>query len=170
VASAEEVRIGDAVRPVVHASGMDLESVRVSAAGRRKLLRVVVDSDRGVSLDDAAAVSRELSSALDRLNVMGDFPYTLEVSSPGVDRPLTEPRHWRRATGRLVTVTVTRGDHGDHGETLTGRIMQADDEGVILDTEGVHSRFPYDVLGAGAIQVEFGRLPEPAEPEEPDGH
>jgi ribosome maturation factor RimP len=164
-ATAEESRIADAIRPVVTASGMDLESVRVSAAGRRRLLRVVVDSDRGVSLDDAAAVSRELSSVLDRLEVMGDFPYTLEVSSPGVDRPLTEPRHWRRAAGRLVTVTLT------HGDVLTGRITQADAEGVILDAEGVHSRFPYDVLGAGAIQVEFGRLAEPAEqPEEPDGH
>jgi ribosome maturation factor RimP len=163
--SAEEVRIADAIAPVVTASGMDLESVRVSAAGRRRLLRVIVDSDRGVSLDDAAAVSRELSSALDKLNAMGDFPYTLEVSSPGVDRPLTEPRHWRRATGRLVTVTTT------HGDALAGRIVQADDEGVILDTEGVRSRFPYDVLGAGAIQVEFGRLAEPAEqPEGPDGH
>lgn len=169
-ASAEEARIADTIRPVVVASGMDLESVRVSAAGRRRLLRVVVDSDRGVSLDDAAAVSRELSSVLDRHEAMGDFPYTLEVSSPGVDRPLTEPRHWRRASGRLVTVTLT------HGDTLTGRIVQADDNAVILDTEGVHSRFPYDVLGPGAIQVEFGRLPpladaEPAEqPEELDGH
>jgi ribosome maturation factor RimP len=177
-ASVEEARIADVIRPVVTASGMDLESVRVSAAGRRRLLRVVVDSDRGVSLDDAAAVSRELSSVLDRQEAMGDFPYTLEVSSPGVDRPLTEPRHWRRAAGRLVTVTLTRGDpHGDaHGETLAGRIVQADDEGVILDTEGVHSRFPYEVLGPGAIQVEFGRLPEPADtelaeqPEVPDGH
>jgi ribosome maturation factor RimP len=169
-ASAEELRIADAIRPVVTASGMDLESVRVSAAGRRRLLRVVVDSDRGVSLDAAAAVSRELSSALDRLAVMGDYPYTLEVSSPGVDRPLTEPRHWRRAASRLVTVTLM------HGETLTGRIVQADAEGVILDTEGVHSRFPYDVLGPGAIQVEFGRLPIAADtelveqPEAADGH
>jgi len=168
-ASAEEARIADTIRPVVTASGMDLESVRVSAAGRRRLLRVVVDSDRGVSLDDAAAVSRELSSMLDRLEVMGDFPYTLEVSSPGVDRPLTEPRHWRRATGRLVTVTLTHRDL--HGETLTGRVVQADAEGVILDTEGVHSRFSYDVLGPGAIQVEFGRFADPAERlEEPDGH
>ena len=169
-ASAEEVRIADAIRPVVTASGMDLESVRVSAAGRRRLMRVVVDSDRGVTLDDAAAVSRELSSVLDKSEAMGDFPYTLEVSSPGVDRPLTEPRHWRRAKGRLITVTLT------HGDALTGRIMQADDDAVILDTEGVHSRFPYDVLGPGAIQVEFGRLPLPADtelaeqPEEPDGH
>jgi ribosome maturation factor RimP len=169
-ATAEEAKIADAIRPVVTASGMDLESVRVSAAGRRRLLRVVVDSDRGVGLDDAAAVSREMSLVLDKHLVMGDFPYTLEVSSPGVDRPLTEPRHWRRAKGRLVTVTLTLG------EALTGRIVQADADGVILDTEGVHSRFPYDVLGAGAIQVEFGRLPLPADtelaeqPEEPDGH
>src|ERR1700678_4681723 len=126
-------RIAEVIRPVVAAAGMDLESVRVSAAGGRRLLRVVVDSDRGVSLDDAAAVSREISSALDRLAVMGDFPYTLEVSSPGVDRPLTEPRHWKRATGRLVTVALTRGDIP--GEALTGRVVQADADGVILDTE-----------------------------------
>ena len=107
----DEGRIADVIRPVVAAAGMDLEAVRVSAAGRRRLLRVVVDSDRGVSLDDAAAISRQLSAALDTVAVMGDFPYTLEVSSPGVDRPLTDPRHWRRAVGRLVQVTVT--DAGD---------------------------------------------------------
>jgi len=145
----EDTRIAAAIRPVVHACGMDLESVRVTAAGRRRVLRVMVDSDRGVSLDDAANVSRELSAALDRLDVMGDFPYTLEVSSPGVDRSLTEPRHWRRAQGRLVTVAVA-------DNMLTGRIVLADDEAVILDTEGVRSRFPYLALGPGKIQVEFG--------------
>jgi ribosome maturation factor RimP len=162
----EDKRITDAIRPIVGACKMDLESVKVSAAGRRRVLRVVVDSDRGVSLDDAAKVSRELSLALDQLGVMGDFPYTLEVSSPGVDRPLTEPRHWRRATKRLVTVTV-----GD--ETLTGRVVLADDEAVILDTEGVRSRFPYPVLGPGKIQVEFGNPatePDVADDaDEPDG-
>src|SRR5579859_8031563 len=100
--SDDESRIADVIRPVVSAAGMDLESVRVTAAGRRRLLRVVVDSDRGVSLDDAAAVSRDLSAALDTVAVMGDFPYTLEVSSPGVDRPLTDYRHWRRAVGRQI--------------------------------------------------------------------
>src|SRR3984885_3713760 len=104
--SPDEGRIADVIRPVVAAAGMDLEAVRVTAAGRRRLLRVVVDSDLGVSLDDAAAISRKLSAALDTVAVMGDFPYTLEVSSPGVDRPLTEPRHWRRAAGRLVQVAV----------------------------------------------------------------
>ena len=151
--SVDEVRIADVIRPVAAAAGMDLESVRVTAAGRRRLLRVVVDSDRGVSLDDAAALSRQLSTALDAVAVMGDFPYTLEVSSPGVDRPLTDPRHWRRAVGRLVHVTVT-----DTG-SVSGRIVAADADGVILDIEGdprTRRRFGYAALGAGAIQVEFG--------------
>jgi len=145
-----EGRIADVIGPVIAAAGMDLESVRVSAAGRRRLLRVVVDSDRGVSLDDAAAISRKLSAALDAAPVMGDFPYTLEVSSPGVDRPLTDPRHWRRAVGRLVQVTAA-----DAG-LISGRVLAADADGVTLDVAGDHRRFGYAALGAGAIQVEFG--------------
>ena len=157
--SVDEDRIADVIRPVVAAAGMDLESVRVTAAGRRRLLRVVVDSDRGVSLDDAAAVSRDLSAALDTVAVMGDFPYTLEVSSPGVDRPLTDQRHWRRAVGRLVRVTVT--DSGG-ARPVSGRVSAADADGVTLDVEGdpkTRRRFPYSVLGPGAIQVEFGHPP-----------
>lgn len=151
--SIDEGSIADVIRPVVAAAGMDLESVRVSAAGRRRLLRVVVDSDRGVSLDDAAAISRQLSAALDTVAVMGDFPYTLEVSSPGIDRPLTDPRHWRRAVGRLVQVTVT--DAG-HSGAAAGRIVAADSDGVTLETGGARRRFGYAALGAGAVQVEFG--------------
>ncbi len=154
--SIDESRIADVIEPVVAAAGMDLESVRVTAAGRRRLLRVVVDSDRGVSLDDAAAVSRDLSAALDQVAVMGDFPYTLEVSSPGVDRPLADRRHWRRAVGRLVKVTVT--DSGGSG-IVSGRIVSADADGVTLDVEGARRRFPYAMLGAGSIQVEFGHPP-----------
>jgi ribosome maturation factor RimP len=154
--SVDEARIAEVIRPVIAEAGLDLESVRVTAAGRRRLLRVVVDSDRGVSLDDAAAVSRQLSAALDTMAVMGDFPYTLEVSSPGVDRPLTDHRHWRRAVGRLVQVTVT--DSGG-ARPVSGRITAADADGVTLDVEGARRRFPYAVLGSGAIQVEFGHPP-----------
>jgi ribosome maturation factor RimP len=149
----DEASVAGAIRPVIAAAGLDLESVRVSAAGRRRLLRVVVDSDQGVSLDDAAEVSRKLSAALDTMAVMGDFPYTLEVSSPGVDRPLTDPRHWRRATGRLVNVAVA-----DSGP-VSGRIVAADADGVTLDVGGDpkdRRRFGYAALGAGTVQVEFG--------------
>jgi len=155
----DEERIADVIRPVVAAAGMDLESVRVTAAGRRRLLRVVVDSDRGVSLDDAAAVSRELSATLDTVAVMGDFPYTLEVSSPGVDRPLTGHRHWRRAVGRLVRVTVT---DSAGARPVSGRISAADADGMTLDVDGdpkSRRRFPYGALGPGTVQVEFGHPP-----------
>ena len=168
----EEGRIADIIRPVVAAAGMDLESVRVSAAGRRRLLRVVVDSDQGVSLDDAAAISRQLSAALDTVAVMGDFPYTLEVSSPGVDRPLIDPRHWRRAVGRLVQVTVNdAGDSGDSGVSgsVSGRVVAADTDGVTLDVGGTRRRYGYPALGAGAVQVEFGP-PQPELGATRDGH
>ena len=150
----DERRLASLVRPVATAAGMDLESVRVTVAGRRRLLRVVVDSDHGVSLDDATEVSREVSATLDATDVMGDVPYTLEVSSPGVDRPLTEPRHWRRAAGRLVRVK------GGTAGTVRGRVLAADADGVTLDIEGATRRFSYGDLGAGAVQVEFGRVPD----------
>ena len=142
------------IEPVVAAAGMDLESVRMSVAGKRRLLRIVVDGDHGVSLDDAAAVSRDISALLDSANALGETPYTLEVSSPGVDRPLTEPRHWRRAVGRLVKAKVA-------GEgTVEGRILAADADGVTLDLGKGERRFGPGELGPGAIQVEFGRIPD----------
>jgi ribosome maturation factor RimP len=150
----DESRLAGLIGPVAAAAGMDLESVRVSMAGRRRLLRVVVDSDHGVSLDDTAEVSRDVSAALDATDVMGDVPYTLEVSSPGVDRPLTEPRHWRRAAGRLVRVKTAGAG------TVQGRVLAADADGVTLDVDGAEHRYGYGDLGAGAVQVEFGRLPE----------
>ena len=158
----DDSRLAGLIQPVVAAAGMDLESVRMTVAGRRRLLRVVVDSDGGVSLDDAALVSRDVSATLDESNALGDVPYTLEVSSPGVDRPLTEPRHWRRAAGRLVKVKV-----GAEG-TIQGRVLAADGDSVTLVVNGVKRGFAYGDLGAGAIQVEFGRLPD-AELEELSG-
>ena len=167
--SLDEGRIADVIRPVVAAVGVDLESVRVSAAGRRRVLRVVVDSDQGVSLDDATTISRKLSAALDTVAVMGDFPYTLEVSSPGVDRPLTEPRHWRRAVGRLVTVAVTDAGEAGISGSVTGRIVAADPDGVTLDVGGTRRRLRYPALGAGAVQLEFGP-PQPELGATRDGH
>lgn len=156
---ADDRKLAGLIAPVVTAAGMDLESVRVTVAGRRRLLRVVVDSDHGVSLDDAADVSREISTALDASDALGEVPYTLEVSSPGVDRPLTEPRHWRRARGRLVRVKVA-------GEgAVEGRVLAADADGVTLGTvlngrASGERRFPYADMGAGSVQVEFGRIPD----------
>ena len=151
--------------PVVAAAGLDLESVRVTTAGRRRLLRIVVDADGGPSLDDIALLSQNLSAALDDSDAMGDAAYTLEVSSPGVDRPLTEPRHWRRARGRLVRVPLADGAPGYPG-TVQGRVTGTRADGVTLDTGGRLRDFRYPDLGPGQVQVEFG---PPAGPGGADG-
>jgi ribosome maturation factor RimP len=144
-------RVRAALDPVVSAAGYDLEDVSITQAGRRSVVRVIVDRDGGVDLDAVAEISRVISDVLDDDAVTGAVPFTLEVSSPGVDRPLSEPRHWRRAAGRLVQAHVT-------GEgSVTGRVVDADDRGVTFDVGGDKRTIAYDVLGAGKVQVEFNR-------------
>ena len=173
---ADTGRLTRVLAPVVAASGLDLESLRVTTAGRRRLLRVVVDGDGGPGLDDIALLSQNLSAALDASDAMGDTAYTLEVSSPGVDRPLTEPRHWRRARGRLVRVPLADRAPGYPG-TVVGRVTDAGADGVTLDTGGRLRDFRYPDLGPGQVQVEFGSPAgpgaaddEPGDEGEPDGH
>jgi ribosome maturation factor RimP len=147
-------RLMELLEPVVRASGLDLEDVTVTPAGKRRLLRVIVDRDGGVSLDDVAEISRAVSAELDSGEAMGSAPYVLEVSSPGVDRPLTEPRHWRRAVKRLVKADLRDGTSAE------GRITATDETGVELDVDGVPHRIDYQDLARGRVQVEFRRLDE----------
>jgi ribosome maturation factor RimP len=142
--------------PVIAAAGYDLEDVTVTAAGRRSLVRVSVDADGGIDLDAVADVSRVVSAAIDATEADASGgaafagPYVLEVSSPGIDRPLTEARHWRRAVGRLVRVDV-------QGRPVTGRVLGADGSGVMLEVAGAHRSVPWADLGRGTVQVEFNR-------------
>lgn len=152
---ASRARLVQLLTPAVEATGHDLENVSVSPAGKRRVVRVVVDRDKGVTLDDVAQVSRALSDVLDAAEV--DEPallggaYVLEVSSPGVDRPLTEPRHWRRNVGRLVTA------HLVDGTSVTGRVLSADDAGIELDTEQGSRHLARGDVVRGDVQVEFSR-------------
>jgi len=149
--SAVADRVERVLTPVVSAAGYDLEGLDVQPAGRRRLLRVMVDRDGGIDLDAVAGLSRDLSAALDASDAMGDQPYVLEVTSPGVDRPLTAPRHWRRNQDRLVTVELN-----DH-HTVKGRITAADQTTATLLTEdGVHTVSFRDVQVAH-VEVEFRR-------------
>ena len=120
--------------------GLDVEAIEVSQAGRRRVLRVAVDRDGGVTMDDIADATREVSRVLDGSDVMGVQPYTLEVSSPGTDRPLVLPRHWRRNRGRLVKATL------HDGSTLTGRVTGSDDAAATLDVEGAARDVPFDAV------------------------
>ncbi len=133
----------------IEALGLDLEAVDLSRAGKRSVLRVAVDKDGGVDMDDIAAATSEVSRALDDADAMGNGPYTLEVSSPGVERPLTLPRHWRRNIGRLVKVTL-----GD-GSELTGRIVETDDTGAGLEVGGAVRRVSFSEVAKARVQIEF---------------
>ncbi len=138
--------------------GLDLEGVDLSAAGRRRVLRVAVDRDGGVTLDDVAEATKEVSRLLDESDVMGEQPYVLEVSSPGTDRPLTHPRHWRRNTGRLVAVTTS------DGASRTGRVVEAGEDRVVLDVDGDRQEVGLDDVVRARVEVEFNRRGGGAEP------
>jgi ribosome maturation factor RimP len=150
-------RLRSIIEPVARSAGYDLEDLSVVRMGRRYVVRVAVDRDGGVGLDAVADLSRTISTALDDAEAeAGEFiagEYQLEVSSPGVDRPLTAPRHWRRNVGRLVTATAG-------GTPLTGRIVAADDESVTLLVSGAEHRYAHAALGRGRVEVEFARLDE----------
>jgi ribosome maturation factor RimP len=158
--NARSDRLVELLGPVVAAAGLDLEGVTVTPAGKRRLVRVVVDRDGGVSLDDVAEVSQSVSKELDATDLLGGSPYVLEVTSPGVDRPLTEPRHWRRAKNRLVKAELR------DGTTVEGRVVEADDAGVELAGPG---RLDYGDLARGRVQVEFNRVADEAAWAEDEG-
>lgn len=143
--------------PVVNGAGLVLEGVTITPAGKRRVVRVVVDlqdDEAGsLDLDQVAEVARAVSDALDASDVLGGHPYVLEVSTPGVDRPLTERRHWSRARRRLVSVTLLGAGAGE----VTGRVTAVDDEGVVLSTDDGERALAWASLGAGRVQVEFRR-------------
>ncbi|HET6563625.1 MAG TPA: ribosome maturation factor RimP [Marmoricola sp.] len=147
-------RLVEELTPPLLQIGLDLEAVELTPAGRRRVLKLAVDKDGGVTLDDVAEATKEVSGLLDDSDVMGEHPYTLEVTSPGVDRPLTLPRHWRRNLGRLVKVTTVGG------ETVTGRIQDQDDEVVSLTVDGTTRPVAYADVAKAYVQVEFNRKGE----------
>lgn len=142
------------LEPIVADAGFELDDLDVRAMGRRHTVKVVVDSDSGVGLDDIAKLSRAAAAELDRNEHLIGGSYTLEVTSPGVDRPLTTPRHWRRARLRLVTVRP------QEGKPFTGRVGAADEDAVTMLVDGVLRRVRYADVDRAAVEVEFKPAPE----------
>ena len=164
----------DRIRPTIEAPlgalGLVVEDIAVTPAGKRRLVRIYLDRDTStleesddrspvapLTLDEVAAATREVSAALDATDAMGAQPYVLEVTSPGVDRPLTEPRHFRRNVGRLVVFTTAGGD------SLTARLVAADTRGVTVAVEraaagdAADRQLTYADVARAHVQVEFAR-------------
>ena len=167
-ASVEIIR--KAIEPVVQGAGADLEELQIQQAGRREIVRVVVDRDGGIDLNLVSDISREISAILDSEPLNSQFAgtFVLEVTSPGVDRPLTLPKHWQRAVDRLVEVELIDGSE------FTGRIQSCTDADVIfLVTQGKTQEertVAFAELKRGKVQVEFNRVTTEDEGEVVDGH
>ncbi len=163
MSTTQSERLRELLEPLVSSQGLDLEEIEVDSVGRKRVLRVVVDSDEGADLDAIADVSRALSAKLDETDAMGQGEYTLEVGTPGAERELREHRHYVRAVERLVKFQLTDGDE------LVARIIAVDDEGTDVEVPGVKGRRPtarrlaFEDVVKARVQVEFNRKDKKAE-------
>jgi ribosome maturation factor RimP len=146
------------VEPLARAAGLVIEGITVTPAGRRRVLRVIVDLPEdctgGVPMEAVGAASQAISAALDDSPVMGGQPYVLEVSSPGADRPLTERRHWLRARGRLVQLIPPAGAKPPWSDAESvGRLTAVTEAGLVLDGAREVS---WQNVASGRVEIEFG--------------
>ena len=137
--------ISAAIRPIIEATGNYLEELTITSAGKVKILTVIVDSDSHLNLDQITAVTKEISEVIETLEELGDSAFTLEVTSPGIDRPLTKPRHWRKNLDRLVKITMTSG------QDIQGRIGEATETVVLVGDQKVS----FEDIKRAVLEIEF---------------
>ncbi|MGW7266929.1 ribosome maturation factor RimP [Streptomyces sp. NPDC054842] len=157
MSTTQSERLRELLEPLVGSQGLDLEEIAVDSVGRKRVLRVVVDSDSGADLDQIADVSRALSAKLDETDAMGEGEYTLEVGTPGAERELKEHRHYVRAVDRLVRFQLAGDDE------VVARILKVDEDGIDVEVPGVKGRRPttrrlaFADVAKARVQVEFNR-------------
>ena len=138
--------------PAIARAGFILEEVKVTPVGKRRIIAVIVDcEDRNPNLDEVTVVSRIVSDALDNYSQLGDQPFTLEVTTPGVDRPLTAPRHWRKNIGRLVKI------FSQDGTNTAGRIASVTDSGATITSGAGEEKIAFADVKRAQIEIEFNR-------------
>ena len=155
----EQETIVAAIEPVLATLGLEVFDVQLSGSGRARTVRVIVDRDGGVDLDAITAASEHVQPALDALDDLG--PYALEVSSPGLERPLRRPEHFRRAVGETVSVKVRDAD----GEVrrLRGDLVSTDESGVTVAAADTNSgeHVDFDQIIKARTVFEWGAAPKP---------
>jgi ribosome maturation factor RimP len=148
-------QISQLVTPAVEAQGFFLEEVQLVSPGKHRIVTCIVDGETSLNMDQVTGVSRAISELLDEAAFMGDAPFTLEVTSPGVDRPLTQPRHFRKNVDRLLKIVKIDGD------VVTGRICSSSDLDVTLtvvekkETKEVSVKL--SEIKRATVEIEFNR-------------
>lgn len=147
--------ITDLISPAVTEAGFYLEEVQIASPGSHRTVTCVVDGPTPLNLDQVTVVSRIISELLDSADIMGDTPFTLEVTSPGVDRPLTEVRHWTKNLTRLIKTTL------NDGSVITGRLTEFDEINATL-VENIKGRIKNHTVAfadikRAVVEIEFNR-------------
>lgn len=140
--------ISDAVTPALSALGFYLEDVTITSAGRRSMLTIIVDGDTHLSLDQVTSATKAIGEIVESIQSLGETPFTLEVTSPGLDRPLTKPRHWRKNIDRLVKVVLL------DGKEIKGRIKAANENSATVD----ESEIKFSDIKRASLEVEFKQV------------
>jgi len=147
--------ITDLISPAVTEAGFFLEEVLIASPGSHRIVTCVVDGPTPLNLDQVTVASRVISELLDTAEFMGETPFTLEVTSPGVDRPLTQPRHWTKNLTRLIKVTLS------DGAVITGRLTEFDEVNAKL-VENIKGRIKEHTVAfadmkRAVVEIEFNR-------------
>ena len=137
--------IAAAITPTIESLGFYLEDLNITSAGRRSMLTVIVDGDTHLTLDQVTSVTKAIGEIVENIQSLGQTPFTLEVTSPGIDRPLTKPRHWKKNIDRLVKVVLQ-----DTSE-VKGRIKDSNQETVTLDDKLIK----FAEVKRATLEVEF---------------
>ena len=140
--------ISDAVTPALSALGFYLEDVTITSAGRRSMLTIIVDGDTHLSLDQVTSATKAIGEIVESIQSLGETPFTLEVTSPGLDRPLTKPRHWRKNIDRLVKVVLL------DAKEIKGRIKAASEVSATVD----ESEIKFSDIKRASLEVEFKQV------------
>ena len=137
-----------AITPALEALGFYLEDVTITSAGRRSMLTVIVDGDTHLSLDQVTTATKGISEIVENIQSLGQTPFTLEVTSPGLDRPLTKPRHWRKNLDRLVKVIL------QDGKEVKGRVKYVTESYATLDEQVIN----FADIKRATLEIEFKQV------------
>ena len=136
------------ITPAIESLGFYIEDINISSAGKRSMLTVIVDGDTHLSLDQVTVATKAISEIVENLPTLGNNPFTLEVTSPGLDRPLTKPRHWRKNKDRLIKIVLT------DGKEVNGRIKDSNEASATVDDQVIN----FSDIKRATLEVEFKQV------------
>jgi len=140
--------ISAAITPALSDLGFYLEDITITSAGRRSMITVIVDGDTHLSLDQVTVATKAISEIVENIQSLGQAPFTLEVTSPGLDRPLTKPRHWRKNIDRLVKIVLL------DGKEVKGRVKDATEISATVDEQVVK----FSDIKRATLEIEFKQV------------